>query len=84
MQNFQAVIAAHPAQVLRYRIDEGAQPMWGRLAPIPVAVPPCDRCGAQRRFEFQILPQMLAFLGLEDSDADALDWCVVAEDSYAY
>ena len=75
VQHFQAVTSTHSGQVLRYCIDEGAQPLWGRATPRPTAVPPCSRCGAPRRFEFQILPQMISFLGIDDARDDAVDWC---------
>ena len=69
--------SARPGQVLRYCIDAGAAPMWGTVKPTPRAVPPCERCGAPRRFEFQILPQMLAFLGIDDTAEDSPDWCAL-------
>lgn len=75
LQNFQAVTSVHSGQVLRYCIDEGAQPLWGRSTPRPGDIPPCSRCGAPRRFEFQILPQMLSFLGIDDTQQDSVDWC---------
>ncbi|CAM9197941.1 unnamed protein product, partial [Choristocarpus tenellus] len=31
----------------------------------PQDVPPCPRCGSPRRFEFQVLPHLLHFLGVE-------------------
>ncbi|KAI9328670.1 programmed cell death protein 2 [Zopfochytrium polystomum] len=57
-----------------------AQPLWvaegGQLA--PDAVPPCPHCGAARTFEFQIMPQLLVHLKIDDSKPDALDWGTVA------
>lgn len=74
LQTFQAVTSAPNGQVLRYCVEEGAAPLWGRTSPRPDTIPPCKLCGAQRRFEFQILPQMLAFLGIDDTQEDAPDW----------
>jgi len=37
--------------------------LWVRSHPVPASVPPCARCGAPRKFEFQIMPQMLHALG---------------------
>ena len=73
MQNFQAVTSATPGNVLRYCCDPGAQPLWGRASPTPDSIPPC-RCGAPRRFEFQILPQLLSYLDLDDASSKAPDW----------
>ena len=75
VQRFQAVTSQPSGQVLRYCIDPGAEPVWGRSQPLPGNVDPCPNCGAQRRFEFQLLPQLLAFLGVDESADDSLDWC---------
>ncbi|CAG0902122.1 unnamed protein product [Cyprideis torosa] len=41
-------------------------------------VPPdCETCGAPRRFEFQLLPQLLNKLQLDDQMGDSLDWGTV-------
>jgi len=48
----------------------------------PPVVPPCSNCGAPRKFEFQVMPQVLHFLrvdsssvGIGDHNAvNALDW----------
>ncbi|PFH31613.1 programmed cell death protein 2, c-terminal domain-containing protein [Besnoitia besnoiti] len=49
---------ANRGQVLRYAL--GGKPLWpftpGQLASQP---PACERCGAKRQFEFQVLPQFL-------------------------
>lgn len=75
VQHFQAVTSAQAGQVLRYCRDERAEPMWAIGKPVPSKIPDCERCGACRRFEFQILPQMLAFLGMDDTVEDTPDWC---------
>lgn len=56
VQAFQARIAAAPGQVVRYCRQQGAQPLWPQLAPVPSAddIPCCSRCGAPRQFEFQV------------------------------
>jgi hypothetical protein len=74
LQNFQAVTSAPNGQVLRYCVEGGGAPLWGRASPQPNTIPPCNQCGAPRRFEFQVLPQMLAFLGIDDTQEDAPDW----------
>lgn len=34
------------------------------------AIPPCAHCGGRRRFEFQVLPQLLYYLGPNSSSLD--------------
>ena len=76
VQKFQATTSANPGSILRYATGTGKQPLWGRLSPVPSSIPPCPRCGADRRFEFQLLPQLLAFLDIDDESPTAPDWCV--------
>jgi len=77
---FQERIARDPAQCIRYcrwpRDDDGdAGPVWvgssGRLITDP---PPCELCGSERKFEFQILPQCLYFL--QELNVDFATICV--------
>jgi len=58
-------------QCLRYlrwpdhdRSRDTASPLWIRsdYRPNGTDIPPCKRCGAERRFEFQLMPQMLHYL----------------------
>ena len=52
--------------------------IWPRASPKPPsAVPPCSNCGAPRALEFQLLPQMLNFLGCDAADEEAPDWSCV-------
>jgi len=55
-------------------------PMPRPVAPTAAAndavVPPCQRCGAARRFEFQVLPQLLYYLG--PNAGAAMDFATVA------
>ncbi|KCV67884.1 hypothetical protein H696_05613 [Fonticula alba] len=37
-------------------------------------VPPCDRCGGARTFEFQVMPQLLAFMEVDHTRVDSIDW----------
>lgn len=62
--------------MLRYSRDVGAAPCWGRSNPLPGDIPPCRRCGADRMFEFQVMPQLLSFLDIDDTATQAPDWCV--------
>lgn len=75
IQKFQEVSCANPGSVLRYASGTGKGPLWGRCSPVPESIPPCPRCGAYRRFEFQLLPQLLAFLDIDNESPTAPDWC---------
>lgn len=89
MARFSARVARAPSQVLRYRFDrrrkkktkkekEDKSAIWPRASPKPPAsVPPCSNCGAPRALEFQLLPQMLNFLGCDAADEEAPDWSCV-------
>ena len=43
---------------------KSSSPLWIRsdYKPDEENIPPCERCGAARRFEFQLMPQMLHYL----------------------
>ncbi|CAG9460289.1 unnamed protein product [Pedinophyceae sp. YPF-701] len=75
---FQARIAGAPSQVLRYCFEAGAAPLLpSPRPPAPKDVPPCPACGAPRRFEFQVMPQLLARLHLDPEDPRGLDFGTV-------
>ena len=67
---FQKRIALAPDQVLRYyHIDNDTSnegPLWVAEEQDQI-IPNCD-CGAPRKFEFQIMPQLLNYIG------DNIDW----------
>lgn len=69
---FRKRIAANADQVLRYEHD--GVPLWiSGQHQLPAAlVPPCDRCGSRRAFEFQIMPQMLNTI-----KEPAFDWGII-------
>ncbi|KAF9151268.1 Programmed cell death protein 2 [Linnemannia schmuckeri] len=80
---FQKRIALYPDQVLRYARMEyeltNPEPLYVSDIGIPKAghIPACPDCGQERTFEFQILPQMLNYLGIDHSAEDALDFGTV-------
>eukprot|EP00983_Pelagomonas_calceolata_P066224 1148921-Pelagomonas_calceolata.AAC.2 len=53
---FQARVSCAPDQVIRYCFKDQASPLWPSPANLPALtdVPPCKRCGAPRKFEFQV------------------------------
>ncbi|XP_062850915.1 programmed cell death protein 2 [Trichomycterus rosablanca] len=71
-QKFKECIAIEPHQVLRY-CREGC-PLWvsSKHVPSKAEIPKCP-CGADRIFEFQIMPQLLNSLKVDRPDA-SIDW----------
>jgi len=62
--NFRERIDREPEQVIRYNL--GKTPLWisSKNIPTPAQIPRCA-CGSERQFEFQVLPQMINYLGVE-------------------
>ncbi|KAJ7546214.1 hypothetical protein O6H91_08G029800 [Diphasiastrum complanatum] len=77
--SFQARISRAPSQVLRYCRSADAKPLWLQLDGQPqfADIPPCTSCGQPRIFEFQVLPQLLYYLGVQNNP-DSLDWGTIA------
>jgi len=73
--NFQKVIKREPDQILRYARAEGSKPLWVNSKQIleEKDVPKCKYCGSERVYEFQILPQLLYKLKIEDRP-DPMEW----------
>ncbi|XP_076320723.1 programmed cell death protein 2-like isoform X2 [Tachypleus tridentatus] len=69
---FKKRIANEPEQVLRYH--RGGQPLWISSENIPKAgdIPFCP-CGVPRQFEFQVMPQLLNYLNMDELE-DSVDW----------
>ncbi len=89
---FLAVIGREPGQILRYARWNDKAPLWVSEEDQPSMdndVPACTRCGGRRAFEFQVMPQLLHYLGV-DSQAifpskpgegfrlGAMDWGTLA------
>jgi len=74
---FKKRVDYHPDQVLRY--DRKGVPLWvsGEHCLGVDDVPPCDYCKGPRVFEFQIMPQLLNYVGDEAVLGD-LDWGTLA------
>ena len=77
---FTARLARGPEQCLRYTYAEDAAPLWAsrRRRPPDGAVPRCERCGGRRRFEFQVMPQAIHYLGVDSLEKEAPDWATIA------
>nr|CAG4641500.1 EOG090X0266 [Eurycercus lamellatus] len=69
---FKEKITSYPDQVLRY--GSGEKPLWVSDSNIPTSVPECELCGSKRKFEFQIMPQMLNYLQLDSVSEQGVDW----------
>ncbi|KAL8137103.1 hypothetical protein V2J09_003104 [Rumex salicifolius] len=73
---FQERIGRAPEQVIR---DSGARPLWPMSSgrPSKTDIPKCSYCGGERNFEFQILPQLLYYFGVQN-ETNSLDWASIA------
>ncbi len=76
---FTARLARAPEQCLRYTFGAHDAPLWASRHRRPPAgsVPPC-RCGSPRRFECQLMPQALAYMGIDSEDPESPDWATIA------
>lgn len=72
--NFKKKIASAPEQIMRY--SRGGEPVWISDAALPI-VPQCEVCHSPRKFEFQIMPQLLTHLNVDDV-GKSIDWGVVS------
>ena len=77
---FQRRIECEPTQILRY--GRAGQPLWlGSVQPSAADIPLCPVCHGPRSFEFQIMPQLMQHLAIDESDQDnnaTLDLGVIA------
>eukprot|EP00002_Diphylleia_rotans_P038295 TRINITY_DN8690_c0_g1_i1.p1 TRINITY_DN8690_c0_g1~~TRINITY_DN8690_c0_g1_i1.p1 ORF type:complete len:397 (-),score=67.78 TRINITY_DN8690_c0_g1_i1:63-1253(-) len=73
---FQKLISINPDQCIRYGRFEGARPVWvsEQNQTRESDIPPCESCGGQRVFEFQILPQLLYFLQKKEDPEKLIDF----------
>ena len=82
--NFQARLSRAPTQCVRYCHTDGAdpgreqKPLWPSVCNLPSSVPKCGLCGKDRRFEFQVLPQVLYYAGVDSGLPDDLDFTTIA------
>jgi pre-rRNA-processing protein TSR4 len=80
LATFSIMLKSDPDQVLRYCPDVGAKPLWPSVSRAPQTnnIPCCSRCGASRKFEFQILPTIISQLGVDAENDYALDFGSIA------
>ncbi|KYQ91176.1 hypothetical protein DLAC_08087 [Tieghemostelium lacteum] len=71
--HFKKSIASAHDQILRYSRDEKYPILWvsDEHKPTSEDIPNCESCGSKRKFEFQILPQLLYFLGVDTVNYDS-------------
>mmetsp|Transcript_22788 Transcript_22788/g.47466 ORF Transcript_22788/g.47466 Transcript_22788/m.47466 type:complete len:399 (-) Transcript_22788:21-1217(-) len=77
--DFLATIGAAKDQILRYARWKDEATLWTSSQNVPVRasgdIPACGHCGGERQFEFQVMPQLLHLLNVDDDEAgvDAKD-----------
>eukprot|EP00899_Mesostigma_viride_P017842 jgi/Mesvir1/26059/Mv11189-RA.1 len=68
----QAELDKAPGQVLRYSRMEGSHPLWMKESERPPGdITRCAHCGSERVFEFQVLPQLLFYLKVDNEGVPA-------------
>ncbi|KAL6267497.1 hypothetical protein P5V15_000571 [Pogonomyrmex californicus] len=72
---FRMKIDNYPDQILRY--DRGGKVLYISSHNQTIDVPKCPECNGDRQFEFQIMPQLLNYLGSKDV-IKCLDWGILA------
>ncbi|XP_016841519.1 programmed cell death protein 2 [Nasonia vitripennis] len=72
---FRKRIKGEPEQVLRY--NRGGSPLFISSSHQPESIPKCEECGGDRQFEFQIMPQLLVYLKV-DNILESIDWGIMA------
>lgn len=60
-----------------YRYNRGGKPLFISSSNQPEDIPKCEECGSERQFEFQVMPQLLVYLKL-DNILNNIDWGILA------
>lgn len=56
-------------QCIRYHQWHEGSELWLSSDHIPTTIPDCQYCGAPRKFEFQLMPQLLSYLKMNNTDS---------------
>ncbi|KHJ92980.1 programmed cell death protein 2 domain protein [Oesophagostomum dentatum] len=72
---FNRLLNLNPEQVLRYQ-RSGNPLLATDRAVFPSEIPPCEKCGAPRTFELQLMPHLLALIDV-DVIGQSIDWASV-------
>ncbi|KAK5581241.1 hypothetical protein RB653_001272 [Dictyostelium firmibasis] len=68
---FKRIVDNDQDQILRYSKDSNYPILWvSDTDQAPEPIPQCSNCGSNRKFEFQILPQLLYFLDMDSTLAN--------------
>ncbi|XP_029040551.1 programmed cell death protein 2 [Osmia bicornis bicornis] len=71
---FQLAVDEYPDQIIRY--NRGGEILYISAEAKINKIPKCVDCNGERQFEFQIMPQLLNFLDLEDP-FKCIDWGIL-------
>uniref|UniRef100_A0A0N5A4Z3 MYND-type domain-containing protein n=1 Tax=Parastrongyloides trichosuri TaxID=131310 RepID=A0A0N5A4Z3_PARTI len=72
---FHKLISINPDQILRYK-RKGIPLIATDLSPFPKEIPKCNNCGAERTFEFQLMPYLLDLIDVT-CIGKSIDWASV-------
>lgn len=59
-------------QCIRYHQWHDESPLWLSSNNVPSTIPDCPCCGAPRKFEFQLMPQLLHYLKRSDENVNGI------------
>lgn len=74
-ERFNRLLNLYPTQVLRYQ-RSGNPLLATDNAPPLGSVPDCEKCGAPRHFELQLMPHLLSLIGV-DQIGSSIDWASI-------
>jgi len=71
-EKFNSRVRRDPKQIIRYQ--RNGEPLLCTFTSSLPEIPPCPKCGGQRSFEFQVMPQILSIIGLGSEIQGGVDW----------
>jgi len=71
-EKFNSRVRRAPQQIIRYQ--RSGEPLLCTFTAKLPEISACSKCGGQRSFEFQVMPQILCVLGLGSELQEAVDW----------